>query len=952
MADITRSVSIIFGATDNAGPVISGVASKMESLRNDVNDVAQPLADVANSILKLDAALGTLAAGGMALAVTKAAEFETQFKEIQSIADIPVQAVGKFEKSIEDYASGSTKSIKDINGAIYEAISSGVKYDDSLKVLAESEKLSVAGKADLTSTTKVLVSTLNAYGEGMDKAGKYSDIMFQTVKLGQTTIPELTQSLSQVSTVAVAGKVPFETLSAAMAALTVQGYPTAEAATAVKAALSNIIKPSSEAQEEAKKLGIEFNATALATKGFEGVLQDAYKATGGNVDKMAKLFGSTEALGGVMALAADKSGKFSEALTAMQSASGATDAAFKIVKDSLSSVTQQLVNNIELVVKAIGKELIPATKNVEEGFIGVFKGLKKAVDADAFKPLFDVLDKFGVALKAELEKIGENLPLALKNINYDKLIESVSGLGTSLKKAFDALFAGIDLTTPEGLTRAIQKLVDGFTSLTNITTGIVDAWKPFLSAVGSLVDWFTKLDAAQQKSAGNWLGVAQQVAAVTTAFGAVIAAIGLVGTGLTTLSNLLPAASLGLSTLGTSVTTVTAMLGKLTLGVLAFQQGMNIGKILYEHNPYVRAFGDELGKCVWQLVHFNNTIAATTEKQTKQAEATREYAEKVKELAGKYKELPDEKTIDLEAKGLQEAIDKARTLGAKIADVPREKLVELLLKTDEQKATDFSKALDAATKDKVVNIKPYLDEKELKYFKENIRSLSVDQTVNFVSKVDKDKLAEVASDIKSKVPSEKVTDIVARLNSMGFTEAAAAISKAIPEKKEVKVEMDPAKVLDAAKEIGKAFLDVEKSKIEWTAKLNIAQLEADTKRIEAAFNSITEGIKSTGSVLGNLFTLLGMVDSSPNLSPSRIEKYIEKEYEMRKQAFDLQEKLTNAQIASMNARTKALLNGDGLIKIDTKGLTPSLEMVLTEIVKKLQLKVSQAGGDMLIGASK
>lgn len=923
MADVERSVSIIFGATDNTGSAISGVASKLNALQGSVDEIAAPLANVANKVLALETALGVLAAGGMAVATAKAGDFGLAFAEISTLIDKPKEALGQFKESILTYAQGSTQSLEKINGALYEGISAGLKYEDSIKFVGEAEKLAVGSKADLTETTKTLISTLNAYGESTDQAGKYSDILFQAIKVGQTTMPELSRSLAEVTGIASSGKVPFETLAASIAALTASGLPTSQAITGIKAALSNIIKPSSEAEKAAAALGIKFDAAALASKGFDGVMQDVYRATKGNVGKMAELFGSVEGLNAVMVLASDKSGKFKESLDAMKVSAGSTAEAYDKMKDEFKNVSQELTNNLDVALVKIGEKFIPGLTGVEKGLKDVFKGIASAVDQGAFDPLFAAIDKFGVSLGEQLKTIGKNLPAALASIDYSKLIESVSNLGTQLGQAFSALFAGIDLATPEGLSAAIQKIVDGLTSLHNITTGIVEAWKPFLSLLGNTIDYFNGLDAATQSNVGQILGWAQQITAAGAAFGILTAAMSLAGSGISTLGKLGAAAVGGIEATAAATALLTASLKNLTLAATAFATGWEIGTLLRENVPIVKDYGDNLGTVVWQLTHWNDQTDKTTKAAWDQAEAMQALVGKVSALTGKFDEIPDEKTITVASEGIQEAIDKARSLGLKIDDIPREKLVELMVKTDEKKAAAMKAALDQIAEVRTATVKTQLDQ------------ASIDKAY---------------AERQAKIPDSQMVTITTLADGTMLLEAKGKIAKAIPDTKTVNVE---AKVVaESLEKITKEFTDLTKTKIEWSSKLEIAQLEADTKRIEAAFESVSEGIKSTGDVLGDLFSLLGKVDSSPNLSPSRIEAYIKKEYELREQEFELQKELTDAQIKSMNARTQALLAGDGLIKIQTDGLTPSLEMVLTEIVKKLQLKVSQAGGDMLLGASK
>ena len=51
----------------------------------------------------------------------------------------------------------------------------------------------------------------------------------------------------------------------------------------------------------------------------------------------------------------------------------------------------------------------------------------------------------------------------------------------------------------------------------------------------------------------------------------------------------------------------------------------------------------------------------------------------------------------------------------------------------------------------------------------------------------------------------------------------------------------------------------------------------------------------------------------------------------------------------MKAQTDALVNGDGLIKIDGSGLAPHLEAFMWEVLKAVQVKVNKDGLKLLLG---
>jgi len=73
--------------------------------------------------------------------------------------------------------------------------------------------------------------------------------------------------------------------------------------------------------------------------------------------------------------------------------------------------------------------------------------------------------------------------------------------------------------------------------------------------------------------------------------------------------------------------------------------------------------------------------------------------------------------------------------------------------------------------------------------------------------------------------------------------------------------------------------------------------------------------------------------------------------EMQRMALESQSKLNDAQIQFMEAKAEAMSRGDGLIKIDTTGIEPALEMVMWQIIEKVQIRASEESADFLLGIS-
>ena len=170
------------------------------------------------------------------------------------------------------------------------------------------------------------------------------------------------------------------------------------------------------------------------------------------------------------------------------------------------------------------------------------------------------------------------------------------------------------------------------------------------------------------------------------------------------------------------------------------------------------------------------------------------------------------------------------------------------------------------------------------------------------------------------------------------------------------MERQAAEARKAEQESKRLALELEKiasneriKNIEAKVKLNVAEVEAQTKRVQAAFESINNTVSSTGDLIGDLFGLLKDYDNLNFGAIRAIEKQIETENARRQQALDLQKQLIEAQVDNLKAQTRAIDKGDSIIKVDGAGLQPHLEAFMWEILRQIQIRVNQDGLRLLLG---
>lgn len=317
----------------------------------------------------------TTAAG---LAVKEFASFDNEIRGVKTLLnESSFGAKGleagfaDLEKSVLKLAKTSPVAIGSLNKALFDTISAGVDAGKSVKVLEQASKLATAGLTDLSVATDGITSALNAYGLEAERAEEVASKFFQAQVFGKTTIQELSSFFGQAGATASAFGVSLDELLSSVSAVTSGGVKTSAAFTGVNAVLANIAKPTKDATDEAKRLGIEFDSTALRAKGFERFLDDLTQAQGFNQQSVEKLFGSIEAQKFVFGITANEGKKFKEVLSALKDETQSAKTfqeAYNTQSKSLSNSLKVLNNSVKVLKIEIGKQLAPIVSDIAEAF--------------------------------------------------------------------------------------------------------------------------------------------------------------------------------------------------------------------------------------------------------------------------------------------------------------------------------------------------------------------------------------------------------------------------------------------------------------------------------------------------------------------------------------------------------------------------------------------------------
>ncbi|MBK1685185.1 phage tail tape measure protein [Rhodoferax fermentans] len=630
MANAQTTIDLIFNGVDRTGAATVAALDNARKFSGSVRDITEPIASFTTGAVKLEA--GILAAGVAmtVFAVKTAGDFDSAFRQISTIIDASDEDLAGFKAAILDYAQGSTQPLEQITNALANAIGSGVDWAQSLDLISVAEKLAVATRSDLDSTTKVLVSTLNSYGLEIADAGKVSDLFFKIIDEGDISMGDLAASFAKVAPIAKISGVSLEEVGAAIATLTASGIKPAESIEYLRGAINNIISPSKQGADLAAELGINFNAAGLKAQGLAGLLAEVALKTGGSADKMKILFGDIGGFTAAATLAGPQAEKFAETLKAMGDVAGATDAAFAKVSGSLEVSGAKIANAFTALLVSIGSPLLDEFGGVANAIAGIFSGLADSARTGGLKDLVTYVESQMAGLQAAVERVAKNLPAALASADFSGFKGGIDAVITSVK----ALFGGLDLTSVDGLRSAIETMGAAFLGLSLYVSGVVESFKPLFDTLVAVGSGAKDADLSFLSIAGSLGGLVTQLNIALPLFdvliGVLAAKSGLgLAKELTDLSALLPALTSGLGLVAKAGALAGAGMAGYELGGLV-NEGISalISKITGSENT--------LGTWIYNMTHADEAATALGASTTKAATKIEDMSKATSGVAGDF----------------------------------------------------------------------------------------------------------------------------------------------------------------------------------------------------------------------------------------------------------------------------------------------------------------------------
>lgn len=941
--DLERIIKIVFKGDNETDKAFKSVERNIGNMAGSVEKATAPIADLSTNLAKAEAALLALGVAGLAYSIKQFADFEDVMLKVKGVIGANNEEYELLTSLTKELGAQTRFTAKEAAQGLEFLALAGLSVQDAYEALPNVLQLAQASALDLGQTADIVTNIMAGYGIETENLAKTNDVLTATFTNSNTSLDQLGAAFKFVGPVAKSLGLNIEETASLLGVLGNAGYQAEMGGTALRNILLALVAPMGntgklmkELGVNTEELGIDFASSANALKSLGVNVKDS----AGNIKPFTEIIVELEAGLSKIPDPADRTATLIEIFgkrggpqmaALLEQGVDAIDGLEKKI-NSLGGITKSVADEMEsgmggslrafksafeATTLEIGESVSKSAGSALGGVTEIFRAFVSEIDSGTFDPVFNSINKAFAELENTTKTIAKNLPEALKGVKFDGAIDAMEDLGRRATKAIESILGGeVDLSTAKGLEKAIQRFVDLFEGLTRFTEGFLEGFDPVLKAIGQFGTM-----AAESAEKGKALGeigglfktfntAANAVDSLNKALWAFVAVTGVKGavSGINSALGLLP------GTIASVIGSAAQKVGLAGLilaadeayGRLVRLAGFNYTTILDRtkalQEPIQNIVDVFTGKRDWWTGELIEEVETFQNKVVIAVDSIEELRKQGKEPI----------SLDADTKTLEE---KLTDLGYDLEKISEEKLVQIKAAADITEAQILLGGLENKTYNAEIDVKLKEPEK-LEYFEE------IDG-----------KLIRFEIDADTTIAATKIEDTK--------KEAETPL--------ELRIEMEKA---DLERDLAniKANAEIVQSSMEWKAKMDIAEVEANASKVESIMSSVGESVSSAGDVLGSIFGNVGDLKDAGFWNMD-IKSWIREQTDIQKRGLELQESMAEVEKRYMEEKIKTMERGDALIKIDGDGLQPHLEAFMWEILSAIQVRVAEEGLDMLLGAS-
>ena len=382
-----------------AGKVDNSLTAAIKTAKNQTSGLARSVSTFAKTSAAALVGVTAAVVGVAATCGKQAADVEKAMAQTRTLltgtADETQARTAELTQDVMNISRITGRASTEIAAGSYQVISAFQDTADTASILETATKAAIAGQAETVDTVNALAAVTKAYGDTSARAVTHvSDLSFETIRLGQTTMPELANGIQKASGSAAALHVSQEELYAGFATLTGVIGNTDTVGTALNTLYTKMLKPSTALSKAVESLGYKSAYAMVQQEGLGGTIKKLGQYAGGDATKFAALFSMRDlkAAQGIL----NTMDVYEQKLSELQSVDGATDRAFVTSIDNWNDMFGIASNKVSVFAQQVGMKLLPYAKDFLSDAMPKIDSLMDTVLAgiDKIMPKIEALFKY------------------------------------------------------------------------------------------------------------------------------------------------------------------------------------------------------------------------------------------------------------------------------------------------------------------------------------------------------------------------------------------------------------------------------------------------------------------------------------------------------------------------------------------------------------------------------
>lgn len=484
--------TIKISALDAASGKLAAIGGNIGTLERRFSNAQRRISATLNNIAMTGAGMTvgfTLPfARGLDASLDKIEDFETNTVRLANAFDAPIEKMAIFQKQAMDLAPKTPFGAAQIVGAQLELKMAGFSQDEILRGVPDVLNFATIAEISVPEAAKLGSDVLRGLGADVGELGNILDMAGKAATLSNQSALQFMQGLVRSAPIAKAAGIPVQDLIAQLATLADAGFKASEGGNALRTILLRLAAPTSAAQRQFARLGINISDFGAGRLSSDGILS-TLKSTG------AVTIAEAESIRAKVEATLTK--PLPEGVTRQQLLSS------EIVGALGADSKQQ-----EMIASALAEAIGSSVSGLD--YSGLLQAVRSRADELGLDPLPIIKDIAGVMRSAQFEALSAGAG------KLDSLAANILDSSGMSSRAAERL-----METTGGLRNAFRSVLE-VTAVEFGESGLKDLFKEFLVGSITALNAFRALDESTKK-------VIAITAAVAAAVGPALIVVSLLG---------------------------------------------------------------------------------------------------------------------------------------------------------------------------------------------------------------------------------------------------------------------------------------------------------------------------------------------------------------------------------------------------------------------------------------